>query len=229
VDGKEGLDYVRCRICGDHRRVISRRHLSKHGTDREEYMEEFGLSPDQLIASDFRRIQSSRPGYTPLVKHGWVAAIRKAFARDGNVHAGRLQRRHLNLYHQGTWLFGTWDNALRAAGFTADKMRLHRNWNSVKVSRDIRRLRAEKQPLNASYVNKNNPALFGAALRHYGRWDSALRAAGISTSILKNGTARRKLARAFQAKPLHAIPGALKLQAEHYFGTLRNARKEAEE
>jgi hypothetical protein len=31
----------RCRLCGDHRRVISGRHLSKHGTNREEYMEEW--------------------------------------------------------------------------------------------------------------------------------------------------------------------------------------------
>jgi hypothetical protein len=37
----EGIDFVRCRICGDHRRVLSGRHLSKHGTDREEYMEEY--------------------------------------------------------------------------------------------------------------------------------------------------------------------------------------------
>jgi hypothetical protein len=38
----EGIDFVSCRICGDHRRVLSGRHLSKHGTDREEYMEEYG-------------------------------------------------------------------------------------------------------------------------------------------------------------------------------------------
>jgi hypothetical protein len=52
----DGVDFVRCRICGDRRRVISGRHLSKHGTDREEYMQEYGLSPDELIAKDFRII-----------------------------------------------------------------------------------------------------------------------------------------------------------------------------
>jgi len=30
--GLEGIDFVRCRICGDRRRVISLRHLSKHET-----------------------------------------------------------------------------------------------------------------------------------------------------------------------------------------------------
>jgi hypothetical protein len=58
--GIEGIDFVRCRICGDRRRVISARHLSKHDIDRETYLEEYELSPDDLIAKDFRRIQSSR-------------------------------------------------------------------------------------------------------------------------------------------------------------------------
>ena len=59
----EGVDFVRCRLCGDHRRVINGRHLSKHGIKREAYMQEFRLSPDELIAKDFRRLQSSRPEY----------------------------------------------------------------------------------------------------------------------------------------------------------------------
>jgi hypothetical protein len=46
LDGKESVAFVRCRICGDYRRVISGRHLSKHGTDRETYMDEYRLSPE---------------------------------------------------------------------------------------------------------------------------------------------------------------------------------------
>jgi hypothetical protein len=75
LEGHEGIDFVRCRICGDHRRVISRRHLSKHGTDRETYMDEYRLSPDQLCAKDFRRLISSRPGYYPHGKRDWIAAM----------------------------------------------------------------------------------------------------------------------------------------------------------
>ena len=65
IDGDEGIDYVRCRICDDHRRVIRGRHLSKHDTDRESYMEEYDLTPDELIARDFRVIQSSRRRLLP--------------------------------------------------------------------------------------------------------------------------------------------------------------------
>jgi hypothetical protein len=50
LDGDEGLDFVRCRICGDHRRVISGRHLSKHDTDRETYMQEYNLKVTELFS-----------------------------------------------------------------------------------------------------------------------------------------------------------------------------------
>jgi hypothetical protein len=79
IDGDEGFDFVRCRLCGDHRRVISGRHLSKHDTDRETYMEEFDLSPDELIAKDFRILQSSRPGFYPHGKSDWIAAVKKLY------------------------------------------------------------------------------------------------------------------------------------------------------
>src|SRR5215831_5018745 len=77
LGGDEGIDFVRCRICGDHRRVISGRHLSKHGTDRETYMAEYHLTPDELIAKVFRRIQSSRPGFCPHGKSDWIDAVKK--------------------------------------------------------------------------------------------------------------------------------------------------------
>jgi hypothetical protein len=51
-NGRNGIDFVRCRICGDRRRVISGRHLSKHETDRNTYMEEYARdAPDSLARS----------------------------------------------------------------------------------------------------------------------------------------------------------------------------------
>jgi hypothetical protein len=152
-------------MCGDHRRVISGRHLSKHGTDREEYMQEYGLSPDELIAKDFRIIQSSRRGYQPYGKREWIAAIKKVYQRDGNVFARRLQKKYLHLYTQGTWLFGDWDKALRAAGFVPDKMRLHKFWDREKVIKEIRSLRKRNEPLHARYAIRNYPGLFEAGRR----------------------------------------------------------------
>jgi hypothetical protein len=122
-NGNEGIDFVRCRICGDYRRVISARHLSKHGIEREAYMEEYHLSPDELIAKAFRRIQSSRTGYYPYGKSDWIAAIKKVYRTDGDISAKYLQDNYHHIYVQGVWIYGDWDKALGAAGFNPERMR----------------------------------------------------------------------------------------------------------
>ena len=116
--------------------------------------------------------------------------------------------------------------SLRAADFIPEKMGLHKIWDRKKVIEAIHNLRRRKQQLNAHHVNKRNPGLFLARLRYYGRWNNALQVAGISiTPTLKNSTARRNLQRTLRAK-LHGVIGVeLKLQAELYFGSVRNALK----
>src|SRR6266481_3453352 len=90
-DSDDGIEVVCSRICGPHRRVISRQHLSKHDTDRETYMEEYHLTPDELIAKAFRLIQSSHLGYHFYTKKSWIAAMQKVYENDGNVFAKYLQ------------------------------------------------------------------------------------------------------------------------------------------
>src|SRR5258708_22962372 len=136
-DSNDGIEFVRCRICGDYLRVISGRHLSKHDTDRETYMEEYHLSPDELIAKAFRIIQSSRRGYYPNGKSEWIAAVRKVYEKDGHVFAGHLQDQHAHLYEQGIWIFGDWDKALHAAGFDPEKMRERGVWDEEKIIETI--------------------------------------------------------------------------------------------
>jgi integration host factor alpha subunit len=92
LTGTEGLDFVSCRICGDRRRVISGRHLSKHDTDRETYIEEYQLGPDNLVAKAFRVIQSSRGAYKPYGKTDWIIAIRKMDRAGASILARDLQR-----------------------------------------------------------------------------------------------------------------------------------------
>ena len=81
IDGVEGLDFVRCRICSDHRRVISGRHLSKHDSDRETYMQEYNLSPDELIAKEFRVVRSSRLVFIHTVRTTGLMPLRSFINR----------------------------------------------------------------------------------------------------------------------------------------------------
>ena len=92
TSGSDGIDAVRCLICGKHLCVISGRHLSTHGTDRETYMEEYRLTPDQLCSKTFRINHSSRPDYRPHNRREWMAAMKAVYKKHGNVYAGFLQK-----------------------------------------------------------------------------------------------------------------------------------------
>jgi hypothetical protein len=219
----DGVDFVRCRICGDHRRVVSGRHLSKHSTDRERYMAEYRLSPDELIAKDFRIIQSSRPGYQPYGKREWVAAIKRIYKRNNGVSAGLLQKSHPYLYNQGVWIFGDADEGLRAAGFDPETTRLRSFWKDERLNREIQRLRQQKLPLYGRYVMKNHPKVFSQALRRHGTWEKALMANQI-TRVPR----RFRLHLLVQLRDVmesgKEISKGLRSEIDYYFGSLQNAK-----
>jgi hypothetical protein len=229
LDSDDGTQFVRCRICRDRLRVISGLHLSKHETDRETYMEAYGLTPDELIAKDFRVIQSSRRKYFPHGKGDWIAAIKQVYKRERNITAKHLQGKYRHLYDQGVWIFGDWDKALRAAGFDPEQIRLRRAWDEEKIVRGIRRLRDRQLPHYAYYVMKNHQGLFRKALRQYDSWDGALVAAGIVKMAVVgqlHGSrlgVLRNLRDALDGLSKADISVGLKLQAEYYFGSLRKA------
>ncbi|HZI87775.1 MAG TPA: hypothetical protein VFD48_13155 [Pyrinomonadaceae bacterium] len=152
----DGVDFVRWRTCGKHLRVISGRHLSKHGIEREAYMNEYRLSSDELIAKDFRRIQSSRRGYQPHGRREWVAAMKQLYEANGNISLKYLQTRYRHLYEQGRWIFGDSNKALQAVGLKPELVRLCELLNQEKIVKQIRTLRARKLPLYAKYVRRNH-------------------------------------------------------------------------
>jgi hypothetical protein len=228
-DGDDGFAFVVCRICGDHRRVINSQHLSRHDTDRETYMGEFDLSPDELTAKEFRIIQRSRRGYYPNGKSEWIAALKKVYESDGNVFAGHLQDKYGHLYEQGVWIFGDWNKALHAAGFDPEKMRERIVWDEEKIIDTIRSMHKKHLPLYAACVMANHHRLFSAALRQFGSWAKALVAAGVAskphTKRLYRGRASllNALSDALEQHGVENVPQALKLEAAHYFGSLEKA------
>ena len=48
-------------------------------------MEQYDLSPDELIAKDSRLTHSSRRGYHRYRKDEWIAAIKEIYSRKGKV------------------------------------------------------------------------------------------------------------------------------------------------
>jgi hypothetical protein len=169
---------------------------------------------------------SSRQGYQPYGKCDWVAAFKQVYKKEGHVSTRYLQHNYPLIYQQGTWIFSDWDKALRAAGFDPRRMRMRTVWDRKKVVRGIRRMRKRSLPVYASYVLKNHKSLFSGAERQFGSWSKALLAAGVNKMLasgMANGS-RRLLPRLRDALDSKAgVSEALRLHAEHYFGSLQKA------
>jgi hypothetical protein len=82
-------------------------------------------------------------------------------------------------------LFGTWDRALHAAGLDADEINLYRKWNRNTIAFELKHMASEGEPLSSGAVQKEDPGLHAAALRYFGSYDAALRAAKINPASVR--------------------------------------------
>jgi len=89
--------------------------------------------------------------------------------------------------------FGSWKDALEAAGLNYDEIRRYRDWSDEEILRKVRDLYAQGQPLNAKSMERDNITLITAARRRFPSWDRALAAAGLDyRSIVMRAPFRRR-------------------------------------
>lgn len=136
-------------------------------------------------------------------------------------------------------LFGSWDRALHGAGLDSGEIARYRTWDRASIISDIKQMHADEAELNSGAVQKDDPGLHAAAVRHFGSYDLALKAAGINPKgvrrrrswtkddVLKELKARKRgkllLSDTVVRKEAPALYGA----ALRLFGTFTNARSSA--
>ena len=74
-------------------------------------------------------------------------------------------------------MFGTWARALQVAGVDADDYRRYRAWDRESVAFDLKQRYADDEAVNSGAVQAEDPGLHAAAVRYFGSFDDALRAA----------------------------------------------------
>ncbi len=80
-------------------------------------------------------------------------------------------------------MFGSWDCALEAAGVDPQTVRLRRRpWIREEVVQEIRRKKEAGEPVNAGSVSTT---LRSIAVRLFGCWDAALKAAGLDPAQIR--------------------------------------------
>lgn len=100
-----------------------------------------------------------------------------------------------------TRLFGSWDRALHAAGLDADDVNRYRKWDREQVIWELKARQKEHEPLNSGALQRADPSLHAAAVRYFGGYDDALRAAKIDPEKVRE---RRNWQRADVVRHLKA-------------------------
>lgn len=138
--------------------------------------------------------------------------IREILARESageTLTASYRQGVGSRLYQAGTRMFGSWRNALLAAGISPARAKLTERWPPEKVLATIIALSRKERPLGPTESQRRHGYLVRAAQRHFGSWAKAVAAAGVDPGKLRrvpqwtrDGIIKAILERALDNAPL---------------------------
>jgi hypothetical protein len=128
-----------------------------------------------------------RPRWT---KPKIIGLIKNAKRNDEDLHWSAVTKRRDELGKAAfaslqPRLFGSWDRALSAAGLDADEVSRYRKWNKATIVAELKERAADQDALNSGALQREDPGMHAAAVRHFGSYDQALKAAGLDPSQLR--------------------------------------------
>lgn len=103
---------------------------------------------------------------------------------DPQLAAAATKRKH----------FGSWKNAIQAAGLDYSDIRKYQEWDKDTVIKRLKDLYSKGVDLNAKSMEEFDITLITAARRRFDSWDKALTAAGLDSSkiVLRKPFKRKK-------------------------------------
>jgi hypothetical protein len=123
-------------------------------------------------------------------KQSIIALIKKARREDVPLHWSAVTQRRDELGKAAfaslqPRLFGRWDRALQAAGMDAGDVSQYRAWDKNTVLFDLKGRAADGEPLNSGALQKEDAGLHAAAVRYFGSYESALKAAKLDPDAVR--------------------------------------------
>jgi hypothetical protein len=108
-----------------------------------------------------------------------IQLIKKAKRSGEDLHWSAVTRRRDELGKaafaslQGR-LFGSWDRALQAAGLDAAEVSRYRRWDRHSITAELKQRFRDGDALNSGALQREDPGIHAAAVRHFGTYDAAL-------------------------------------------------------
>ncbi len=148
----------------------------------------FGSYRDAVIQAgiDYAEV-TRRPRWS---RKGIIQVIKQAYRDGEDLHWSAVVQRRDELGKAAfaslqPRLFRKWDRALTAAGLDPDEIARYRKWNRTEIASELRRMSMEDEAVNSGALQKEDPGLHAAAVRHFGNYDAALKAARINPAKVR--------------------------------------------
>jgi|GEM_PF-3140153 len=166
----------------------------------------FGSWNEALAAAGFDAEEVKREARRgpKLPRDSWtkemvIEGIRRAAQEGQDLAAHRMQKWNSSLVATGQRLFGSWREALLAAGYAPDLIQRVHEWTNEEILERIRMLAANGADLSDRTASAYDPGFQAAASKHFGSWAAALEAAGVPYDEV------RRTAKWSRSKVLEAI------------------------
>jgi hypothetical protein len=132
-------------------------------------------------------VVTRRPRWT---KQAIIQLIKQSRRKGEDLHWSAVTKRRDELGRAAfaslqPRLFGRWDRALSAAGLDADDVSRYRRWDRNTVAFELRARAVDDEPLNSGAIQRDDSGLHAAAVRHFGSYDRALRAAKVDPDAVR--------------------------------------------
>jgi hypothetical protein len=173
-----------------------------------------------------------------------IALIKSARRRGDDLHWSAVTQRRDELGKAAfaalqPRLFGKWHRALHGAGLDADEISRYRHWDRNSIVFELKSRGQDDEPLSSGSLQSDDPGLHAAAIRHFGTYDAALRAAKIDpqkvrrrrhwdkASVIKSIKALARARKSLSDSNIRRESPALYGASIRLFGTFTAARKAA--
>ncbi len=113
--------------------------------------------------------------------------IRQLLERESNGLSLTVGRKGIEsaLHSAAQRIFGSWQNAIQAAGIAPREMPGGKRWSPAKILVAIRHMARRQRPLTTLQIERRHHNIVSAARRHFGSWNKAVVAAGVDPSKLR--------------------------------------------
>jgi hypothetical protein len=114
--------------------------------------------------------------------------VREILRREAEalpLTSGSDQGVESSLYQAAARIFGSWRNAVMAAGVSPQKACAHDQWAPARIISIIRDLSRRRRPLSREELKQRYGQLVAAARRRFGSWTKAVVAAGVDPAKLR--------------------------------------------